>query len=458
MEFLALLTGPQVWIAFFTLTALELVLGIDNVIFISILVDRLPPVTRDKARKLGLFLAMFMRIGLLLLLSWVVGLTTPLISVLGQAISGRDLILIGGGLFLLWKSTHEIHQLLEGEEGETSNAVPATFSSIILQIIVIDIVFSLDSIITAVGMVDTVWVMIAAVVASVGLMMVFAASIGRFVSRHPSIKMLALSFLMLVGMALVAEGFGQKVPKGYLYFAMAFSVAVEMLNLRLRKKQVAPVVLRRVLRPQTSNLIVTDTDTDSLSKAQDKLKPQDDYRHLHEEMLDSTPVFKGKLLDVRCDRVKLPDGHEAMREYIVHPGAVVIIAVQDNGELLFERQHRYPLRRAILELPAGKIDPGEAILNTAIRELLEETGHSATDWRYLGVMNPCVGYSDERIEIFLARGLCRESGQQLDHGEFLDVLSLSLSDALEAVRSGEITDAKTITALFWAEKVITAAW
>lgn len=185
---------------------------------------------------------------------------------------------------------------------------------------------------------------------------------------------------------------------------------------------------------------------------------QDDHLHLHEATLDSVQVFKGKLLDVRCDRVKLPDGHEAVREYIVHPGAVVIIAVQENGELLFERQHRYPLRRAILELPAGKIDPGEDILNTAIRELLEETGHSASEWRYLGVMHPCVGYSDERIEIFLARGLCRKSAQQLDHGEFLDVLSLSLSDALEGVRSGAITDAKTVAALFWAEKVAGAGW
>jgi ADP-ribose pyrophosphatase len=185
---------------------------------------------------------------------------------------------------------------------------------------------------------------------------------------------------------------------------------------------------------------------------------QDDHRHLHEESLASVQVFKGKLLDVRCDRVKLPDGHEAQREYIIHPGAVVIVAVLDNGELLFERQHRYPLHRAILELPAGKIEPGEAILDTATRELLEETGHSAVDWRYLGVMHPCVGYSDERIEIFLARGLRRESGQQLDHGEFLDVLSLSLNDALEAVRRGEITDAKTTTALFWAEKVLLSGW
>jgi predicted tellurium resistance membrane protein TerC len=244
MEFLNLFADPQLWIAFFTLTALELVLGIDNIIFISILVDRLPPETREKARRIGLFLAMFMRIGLLLTLSWLVGLTEPIFTVTSYQISGRDLILISGGLFLLWKSTHEIHQLLEGEEGEASSAVQATFSAIILQIIVIDIVFSLDSIITAVGMVDNVAVMIAAVVASVGLMMMFAASIGRFVSDHPTIKMLALSFLMVVGVALVAEGFGHKVPKGYIYFAMAFSVIVEMLNIRMRKKRIEPVHLR----------------------------------------------------------------------------------------------------------------------------------------------------------------------------------------------------------------------
>ena len=243
MDLLALFADPQLWIAFFTLTMLELVLGIDNIIFISILVDRLPVETREKARKIGLFLAMLMRIGLLLMLSWLVGLTAPLFSVFGQDVAGRDLILIGGGLFLLWKSTHEIHQLLEGEEGEVSSAVQATFSAIILQIIVIDIVFSLDSIITAVGMVDNVVVMIAAVIASVGLMMLFAASIGRFVSNHPTIKMLALSFLIVVGMALVAEGLGHKVPKGYIYFAMAFSVAVEMLNIRMRGKRATPVRL-----------------------------------------------------------------------------------------------------------------------------------------------------------------------------------------------------------------------
>ncbi len=244
MDPLTLLADLQMWIAFLTLTALELVLGIDNVIFISILVDRLPPATREKARRIGLFLAMFMRIALLLLLSWMVGLTAPLFSVLERGISGRDLILIGGGLFLLWKSTHEIHQLLEGVEGEASSAVGATFTSVILQIIIIDMVFSLDSIITAVGMVDNVTVMIAAVVASVAMMMMFAAKIGGFVSDHPTIKMLALSFLLVVGMALVAEGLGQKVPKGYIYFGMAFSVAVEMLNIRMRTRRTAPVHLR----------------------------------------------------------------------------------------------------------------------------------------------------------------------------------------------------------------------
>lgn len=189
-----------------------------------------------------------------------------------------------------------------------------------------------------------------------------------------------------------------------------------------------------------------------------KSDQQNMHAHLHEAQLDSRQVFKGKLLDVRLDRVMLPDGNEGIREYVIHPGAVVIIAEQDDGRLLFERQYRYPLRRAFLELPAGKIDSGEDILNTAIRELLEETGHSATEWRHLGVMHPCIGYSDERIEIFLARGLRRESAPQLDHGEFLDVLSVSLEEAVAAVRSGEITDAKTITALFWAEKAVTAGW
>jgi len=231
-----LLTDPQTWMAFATLTALELVLGIDNIIFISILVDKLPPEKREWARRVGLFMAMFMRIGLLLLLSVIVGLVEPLFTAFGKAISGRDLILILGGLFLIWKSTGEIHQSLEGEEEHGNSAVKATMASVILQIMVIDLVFSLDSIITAVGMVDEVAIMIAAVIASVGLMMAFAAGIGRFVSKHPSIKMLALTFLVVVGVVLMAEGLGHHIPKGYIYFAMAFSVIVEMLNIRFRKR------------------------------------------------------------------------------------------------------------------------------------------------------------------------------------------------------------------------------
>ena len=240
---LELLSDPQTWIAFGMLTALELVLGIDNIIFISILVDKLPKERREVARRLGLFMAMFMRIGLLLVLAWIVGLVEPLFTVLEQDISGRDLILILGGLFLIWKSTSEIHQSMEGEEGHASSAVKATFASVILQIMIIDLVFSLDSIITAVGMVDDVRIMIAAVVASVGLMMVFAGPIGRFVSDHPTIKMLALAFLVVVGVVLVAEGFGQHVPKGYVYFGMAFSLGVEMLNIRMRRKSGKPVKL-----------------------------------------------------------------------------------------------------------------------------------------------------------------------------------------------------------------------
>jgi predicted tellurium resistance membrane protein TerC len=231
-----LLSDPQAWIAFLTLTGLELVLGIDNVIFIAILVDKLPQARRNLARRLGLFLAMFMRIGLLFLLSWMVGLTQPLFTVLRQEISGRDLIMIAGGLFLIWKSTKEIHGLVQGESGEPSRAVRATFGAVLVQIMLIDIVFSLDSIITAVGMVDELRIMIAAVIASVALMMAFSGAIGRFVSSHPTIKMLALAFLLLIGLVLIADGFDHHVPKGYVYFAMAFSVAVEMLNLHMRRK------------------------------------------------------------------------------------------------------------------------------------------------------------------------------------------------------------------------------
>lgn len=240
-----LLANPEIWIALATLTALELVLGIDNIIFISILVDRLPPGQRERARRIGLFGAMFMRIGLLLVLAWIIGLTAPLFTVLGEEISGRDLILIAGGLFLLWKSTKEIHQLLEGEEeGAETSAARAAFGALIVQIMLIDLVFSLDSIITAVGMVQELAVMITAVIASVALMMAFAGAIGRFISAHPTIKMLALSFLVVVGVVLIAQGFDHEVPKGYVYFAMAFSVCVEMLNIRMRRAMGKPVHLR----------------------------------------------------------------------------------------------------------------------------------------------------------------------------------------------------------------------
>jgi predicted tellurium resistance membrane protein TerC len=235
---LELLTDPQAWIALLTLTALELVLGIDNIVFISILVDKLPADQQRKARLIGLFLAMFMRLGLLSILTWIIGLTQPLFSFpfVGQEISGRDLILIGGGLFLIWKSTVEIHQSLEGAEGHVSATVKAGFTSVILQIMVVDMVFSLDSIITAVGMVDELAVMVAAVVVSVALMMAFAGAIGRFVNEHPTIKMLALAFLVVVGIVLIADGFEQHVPKGYIYFAMAFAVGVELLNITMRKR------------------------------------------------------------------------------------------------------------------------------------------------------------------------------------------------------------------------------
>ncbi|MEY4752125.1 MAG: hypothetical protein RIQ60_4339 [Pseudomonadota bacterium] len=231
-----LLLDPQAWIALATLTALELVLGIDNVIFIAILVDKLPAEQRDRARRIGLFMAMFLRVGLLLTLSWLIGLTEPLFHLFGRGISGRDLILILGGLFLIWKSTGEIHQGMEGEEEHTAAKAAASFALVIGQIMVVDVIFSLDSIITAVGMVDDLPVMIAAVIISVALMMLFAGAIGRFVSNHPTIKMLALSFLVVVGVVLIAEGFGHHVPKGYIYFAMAFSLAVEMLNIRMRSR------------------------------------------------------------------------------------------------------------------------------------------------------------------------------------------------------------------------------
>jgi predicted tellurium resistance membrane protein TerC len=231
------------WVALFTLSVLEIVLGIDNVVFISILAGKLPPADRERARKLGLSLAMFIRIALLLSITWVMGLTAPLFSVLGHAITGRDVILIVGGLFLIAKSTHEIHLKLEGDEEGASGKAAASFAAVIIQILLLDIVFSLDSVITAVGMAEHVAVMIAAVVIAVGVMLVSAGAISGFVERHPTVKMLALSFLLLIGMSLIGEGWGQHIPKGYIYFAMGFSVFVEAINLRVRTKS-APVHLR----------------------------------------------------------------------------------------------------------------------------------------------------------------------------------------------------------------------
>jgi predicted tellurium resistance membrane protein TerC len=231
------LTDPQIWIAFTTLTFLEIVLGVDNIIFISILSGKLRAAQQRRARRVGLLGAMLTRIALLFSLAWIIRLTRPWFTILGQEISGRDLILILGGLFLLAKSTYEIHDKLEGEEGHASKKVPSSFTSVVIQIMLLDIVFSLDSVITAVGMVDELWVMVSAVIVAVAIMMLSAESISHFVNGHPTIKMLALSFLLLIGVSLMAEGFDQHIPKGYIYFAMGFSVFVEMLNLRLRRRR-----------------------------------------------------------------------------------------------------------------------------------------------------------------------------------------------------------------------------
>jgi len=239
------ISDPQAWIGFATLTLLEIVLGIDNIVFISILADRLPPAQQSRARLVGLGLAMVSRILLLLSLSWIIGLTAPLFTILGEQISGRDLVLILGGLFLLAKSTHEIHGNLEGGGGHASLRAAPSFAAVLIQIMLLDIVFSLDSVITAVGMVNEIGVMVAAIVVAIGFMMAFSGAISGFVSRHPTIKMLALSFLILIGVALIAEGLDQHIPKGYIYFAMAFSVGVEMLNLRMRRRQTEVVELRR---------------------------------------------------------------------------------------------------------------------------------------------------------------------------------------------------------------------
>lgn len=242
MEF-SWLTNPDIWIALLTLTALEIVLGIDNVVFISILAGKLPVHRQKSARRTGLIGALFTRVLLLLSLTWVIGLTAPLFAVIGQEISGRDLILIGGGLFLLGKSTYEIHDKLEGREGHSSAQVAASFTAVVVQIMLLDVVFSLDSVITAVGMSNEIAVMIAAVIIAIGIMLVLSEPISAFVEEHPTVKVLALSFLLLIGMSLVAEGLDQHIPKGYIYFAMGFSVFVEVLNQRAR--HVEPVQLRQ---------------------------------------------------------------------------------------------------------------------------------------------------------------------------------------------------------------------
>ncbi len=241
------ITDPNAWIALATLTLLEIVLGIDNIIFISILADKLPPEQQNKARVLGLGLAMITRIALLFSLTWVMQLTAPLFEVLGHAISGRDLILIGGGLFLLAKSTLEIHDKLEGEEGRSSARAGVSFAGVLIQIMLLDIVFSLDSVITAIGMAEHLAVMVIAVVIAVIFMMIFAKTVSDFVNTHPTVKILALSFLLLIGMTLVGEGLGLHIPKGYIYFAMAFSVFVELINMRVRGRA-RPVHLRQAYK------------------------------------------------------------------------------------------------------------------------------------------------------------------------------------------------------------------
>lgn len=246
---------PESWIALFTLIALELVLGVDNVIFISILAGKLPKAQQPRARSTGIGLAVITRILLLLSLSWIISLEEPLFSVLGLGISGRDLILLAGGLFLIGKSTFEIHEKLEGIEGHASARVAASFASVIIQIMLLDIVFSLDSVITAVGMVNEIMIMVIAVIAAAGVMIFAAGPISTFVEEHPTIKMLALSFLLMIGFTLVVDGLHQHIPKGYIYFAMGFSVFVEMLNLRLRRTERDPIKLRAGYKPSVKEIV-----------------------------------------------------------------------------------------------------------------------------------------------------------------------------------------------------------
>ena len=238
------LTSPESWVALVTLVVLELVLGVDNIIFISILAGKLPKEDQARARTTGIILAVFSRILLLLSLSWIISLEDPLFTVFGFGFSGHNLILLAGGLFLIYKSTSEIHEKLEGQEGQASAKVPANFVSVIIQIMLLDIIFSLDSVITAVGMSSEIMIMIFAVIIAAGVMIYTSGPIGEFVESHPTLKMLALSFLLMIGLTLIAEGFGQHIPKGYVYFAMVFSVFVEMINLRVRDSHVKPVNLR----------------------------------------------------------------------------------------------------------------------------------------------------------------------------------------------------------------------
>jgi predicted tellurium resistance membrane protein TerC len=250
-----LVTDPHAWIALFTLTALEIVLGVDNIVFISVIAGRLPVEQRRKARRLGLLMAMGLRILLLLTITWIMGLTSAIFTILGEPFTWKDLILIAGGMFLLAKATTEIHAQLEGPEVEEGTKVVKTFTGVLAQIVVVDMVFSVDSVITAVGLVKDVEIMITAMILAVGVMMLAAGPVGAFVDRHPTIKMLALSFLILIGLALMADGLGFHIPKGYIYFAMAFSVTVEMLNLRVRRKRLAaisPVHLKRRMAVENS--------------------------------------------------------------------------------------------------------------------------------------------------------------------------------------------------------------
>lgn len=266
------ITQPETWIAFITLVALELVLGVDNVIFISILASKLPQDQQQRARTLGIILAVVTRILLLLSIRWIVGLTDTLFSLYGFDVSGRDLVLFAGGLFLLWKSVHEIHQKLEGEEGHSTAKIRAVFWGVIAQILLLDIVFSLDSVITAVGMVDEIGIMVTAVIISAIVMVFTAGPLSSFVERHPTVKMLALSFLLLIGFTLIVEALHQHIPKGYIYFAMGFSVFVEMLNLRLRRTAEQPVVLHEPYKGAVASGVAASVASAAPAKSNNRKK------------------------------------------------------------------------------------------------------------------------------------------------------------------------------------------